>query len=95
MFNTYSSNHKFNFDVNAVSGTIRKSHPKSIICKVSEDTCLLFMDKPMAERSVYNHLTESYEVVVLQVLIIKDGFIVEFINMKYWEEELSQGGTNK
>lgn len=29
MFNSYSQSNQFNFDINAVSGTLRKSHPKS------------------------------------------------------------------
>lgn len=50
MFNSYSSSssrtnvdivNKFNYDINAVSGTIRKSHPKSKITMVPLDDTLL------------------------------------------------------
>lgn len=109
MFDTYSkskSNHEFNFDINAVSGTIRKSHPKSIICKVSENPYLLDIDNPRTkdkekvwnnghryEQGHYEEIAGYCEVVVLQVLIIKDGFIVEFVKKEDWEVEQKQEKT--
>lgn len=80
MLDSYN-NQKFNFDINAVSGTIRKSHPKSIICKTQENPYLLDMDNPRTSYDRY------HEVVVLQVMIIKDGFIVEFVKKEDFEEE--------
>lgn len=83
MLDSYN-NQKFNFDINAVSGTIRKSHPKSIICKTRENPYLLDMDNPRTTASYYN--SGYCEVVVLQVMIIKDGFIVEFVKKEDFEE---------
>ena len=42
-----TNNKNFNYNINAVSGTIRKSHPKSIITKVGLDDTLLDKIKPM------------------------------------------------
>lgn len=78
------SYNKFNFDVNAVSGTIRKSHPKSIICQTGLSTYLLDMDNPRTRMDVYGR--DYQKVVVLQVMILNDGFIVEYVKKKDFEE---------
>lgn len=81
MLDSYN-NQKFNFDINAVSGTIRKSHPKSIICKTASNPYLLDMDNPRTRNSY-----DGKEVVVLQVMITKDGFIVEYVKKKDFDIE--------
>lgn len=79
-----NNNNSFKFDVNASSGTMRKSHPKSIICKTGGNPYLLDMDNPRTSRDRYG---EDYqEVVVLQVMIIQDGFIVEYVKKKDFKE---------
>ena len=80
MLNT-NINQKLEF--HSVSGLMCKSHPKSIICKTSKDPYLLDMDNPRT--------TNKYgvKVVVLQVMIIEDGFIVEYLPKDIYEESLN------
>lgn len=96
MFNdTYVDNHSqnnFNYNINAVSGTIRKSHPKSIITKVKLDDTLLDKVKPMYKTKKYHESSESdwrsqgyysdveNPVVILQVMLCGDNqCLVEFV----------------
>jgi hypothetical protein len=80
MLNT-NINQKLEF--HSVSGLMCKSHPKSIICKTCKDPYLLDMDNPRT--------TNKYgvKVVVLQVMIIEDGFIVEYLPKDIYEESLN------
>ena len=50
-----------------------KSHPKSIICKTPKNPFLLDMDNPRK----YGGDREG--VVVLQVMVLEDGFLVEYV----------------
>lgn len=75
MLNSYANN-SFKFDVNAVSGTLRKSHPKShfIVRAVDKDACVFDPDEP----SVYRN---SEEIVVLQVMLTGDNkCLIEYVN---------------
>lgn len=78
MLNT-NINQKLGF--HSVSGLICKSHPKSIICKTGENPYLLDMDNPRT--------TNKYgeRVVVLQAMILKDGFLVEYVLKSVYEEK--------
>lgn len=80
MLNT-NINQKLEF--HSVSGLMCKSHPKSIICKTGKDPYLLDMDNPRT--------TNKYgeKVVVLQVMIIENGFIVEYLPKHVYEESLN------
>jgi|GEM_PF-1786599 len=82
MLNTnINQNQKFEF--HSVSGLICKSHPKSIICRTGENPYLLDMDNPRT--------TNKYgeRVVVLQAMILKDGFLVEYVTKDVYEESLN------
>ena len=80
MFNTYSN--KFNFDINAVSGTLRKSHPKSrfSVRTVSNDTYAFDPDNP----TIYYR---GAEIVVLQIMLTgNDRCIIEYVNKEDFGE---------
>lgn len=104
MLNTYTSvknNNNFNYNINAVSGTIRKSHPKSIITKVKLDDTLLDKINPKYTVTTrkyngsndyhgYNN-SEDYPVVILQVMLCGDNYcLVEFVLEKYFNIEDNQ-----
>lgn len=80
MLNT-NINQKLNF--HSVSGLMCKSHPKSIICKTENNPYLLDMDDP---RKYYN---DSRRMVVLQAMILEDGFLVEYLPKDIYEESLN------
>lgn len=73
-----------NLEFNSVSGLICKSHPKSIICKDPKNPYLLDMDNP--------RLTNEYgtEVVVLQAMILENGFLIEYVPKSVYEEGLNE-----
>lgn len=81
MFNT-TNNNSFNYNINAVSGTLRKSHPKSyiVVRNVSKDTCLFDESQPTA-------IYRGREVIVLQVMLTgNDRCLVEFVYKSDFEE---------
>ena len=80
MLNT-NINQKLEF--HSVSGLMCKSHPKSIICKTGKDPYLLDMDNPRK----YGNSEEG--VVVLQVMILENGFLVEYVPKSVYEESLN------
>lgn len=81
MLNTNINNNQ-KFEFHSVSGLMCKSHPKSIICKTTENPYLLDMDNPRT--------TNKYgvKVVVLQAMILEDGFLVEYVPKSVYEENL-------
>jgi hypothetical protein len=95
MLDNYSSikvhkNDSYNYNINAVSGTIRKSHSKSFITKVKLDDTLLDKVNPrytISERKYYNkedycgyNNSKDYPVVILQVMLCGDNqCLVEFV----------------
>lgn len=84
MLNTnINQNQKFEF--HSVSGLMCKSHPKSIICKTSENPYLLDMDNP--RKRYTNYYSEEEPVVVLQVMILEKGFLVEYVPKSVYEEK--------
>ncbi|WP_418582761.1 hypothetical protein [Holdemanella porci] len=82
MLNT-NINQKLEF--HSVSGLMCKSHPKSIICKTSENPYLLNMDSP--RKRYTNYYSEEEPVVVLQVMILEKGFLVEYVPKSVYEEK--------
>lgn len=80
MLNTINQKLEFH----SVSGLMCKSHPKSIICKTARDPYLLDMDNPRK----YGGDRES--VVVLQVMVLEDGFLVEYVPKDVYEESLNE-----
>lgn len=79
MLNTINQKLEFH----SVSGLMCKSHPKSIICKTSENPYLLNMDD---QRKRYtNYYSEEEPVVVLQVMILEKGFLVEYVPKDVYE----------
>lgn len=82
MLNT-NINQKLEF--HSVSGLMCKSHPKSIICKTSENPYLLNMDSP--RKRYTNYYSEEELVVVLQVMILEKGFLVEYVPKSVYEEK--------
>lgn len=88
MLNTnINQNQKLEF--HSVSGLMCKSHPKSIICKTGENPYLLDMDNPRKRDTGYYRSKEE-PVVVLQVMILEDGFLVEYVPKSVYEESLNE-----
>lgn len=74
-------NQKLEF--HSVSGLMCKSHPKSIICKTEKNSYLLDIDNPRKRGR------NDKEVVVLQVMILEDGFLVEYLPKDIYKESLN------
>lgn len=92
MLNTYTkleNNNNFNYNINAVSGTIRKSHFKSIITKVKLNDTLLDKVKPRYSITTTQYRDNRYDsyktstdypVIILQVMLCgNDECLVEFV----------------
>lgn len=80
MLNT-NINQKLEF--HSVSGLMCKSHPKSIICKTENNPYLLDIDNPRKRGR------DDEGIVVLQVMILEDGFLVEYLPKSVYEESLN------
>ena len=73
MFNTCNNN--FSYNINAVSGTLRKSHPKSNFCvrMVDRDQFIFSDEKPRLWAS-------SSEIVILQAMLTGENqVLVEYV----------------
>lgn len=77
-------NQKLEF--HSVSGIMCKSHPKSIICKTTKNPYLLDMENP---RKYGSQSCDSERVVVLQAMILEDGFLVEYLPEYIYKESLN------
>lgn len=80
MFNT-TANNTFEYNVNAVSGTLRKSHPKSQFCvrRVSDSQFIFDSQKPRL--TMYDEA-----IVVLQVMLTGENTIlVEYVRKADFE----------
>ena len=80
MFNSYG----FSYNINAVHGTLRKSHPKSkiIVSKIQEDLRIFSKENP---HIWINHFDER-QVVVLQVMLCGENkALIEFVELKDFE----------
>ena len=74
MFNTYND-FNYNYNINAVSGTLRKSHPKShiVVRQIDSNICLFDDSNPTVTH-------RGKEAVVLQVMLVGNGnCLVEFV----------------
>ena len=74
----------FNYNVNAVSGTLRKSHPKSkMIIRNLDSNSSLFDDEP----KLYINRYVVKDVVVLQTMLCGDHkVLVEYVLKEDFEE---------
>ena len=76
----------FNYNINAVSGTLRKSHPKSkmVVRDLTSHPCEFHSRNPQ----IYDPITQSYKhIVVLQTMLCGDNrVLIEFVESKYFEE---------
>lgn len=76
----------FNYNINAVSGTLRKSHPKSrmVVRNLSNHPCEFDSRNPR----VYDSTEGRYkDIVVLQTMLCGDNrVLIEFVETKYFEE---------
>ena len=89
MFNSYSNSNHFSYNINAVSGTLRKSHPKSKFCvrKVDENNAIFDSKKP---RLVWDQW--AVEVVILQAMLTGENkILVEYVYKEDFEEEIDNG----
>ena len=76
----------FNYNINAVSGTLRKSHPKSrmVVRDLTSRPCEFSSHNPQ----VYDSTTHAYRpIVVLQTMLCGDNrVLIEFVETKDFEE---------
>lgn len=88
MFNM-AVNNAFSYTVNAVSGTLRRSHPKSKFCvrRVNDD-CFVFDDKQPRLRG-----NSREELVILQAMLTgENNVLIEYV-LKADFEQQDGGGT--
>lgn len=85
MFNTSCENN-FSYNINAVSGTLRKSHPKSKFCvREIESKSFVFNDeKPRL--TVYGE-----EIVILQAMLTGENqALIEYVLKSDFEEMIGE-----
>ena len=73
----------FNYNINAVSGTLRKSHPKSKFCvrEVSNNNWVFDDEKPRLTHT-------APEIVILQVMLTGENrCLIEYVNKADFESE--------
>lgn len=81
MFNS-SVNNQFSYNINAVSGTLRRSHPKSKVCVRRVDKDLYVFDE-IKPRLAYN----SEEIVILQIMLTGENqCLIEYVLASEFEE---------
>lgn len=78
MLNTYN---KFEYNINAVSGTLRKSHPKSKFCvKTVDNDNYIFNNTPC----LYHN---GNEIVILQAMLTGENkILVEYVYKEDFEK---------
>ena len=83
MFNSYSTKNCFSYNINAVSGTLRKSHPKSKFCVRNVNDDSFIFDKESPHLSYY----DKKEVVILQAMLTGENkILVEYVLKEDFEE---------
>jgi hypothetical protein len=90
MFNSYVDN-KFNYNVNAVSGTLRKTmkDSKFIISKLDYD---LYIFNPKSQSLYY----KSDPIVILQIMLIGDNkCLIEFVEKDIFDKIMSDSENDK
>ena len=86
MFNSYN-NQSFSYNINAVSGTLRKSHPKSKFCvrQVDDNQCVFDCENPRLTR-------DSEEIVILQAMLTGENqVLIEYVLKEDFEEKIGEG----
>lgn len=74
MFNS-SVNNQFSYNINAVSGTLRKSHPKSYFCVRAVDKDLFIFNETKPRLTQY-----SGEIVILQAMLTGENqCLIEYV----------------
>lgn len=84
MLNSYANvNNSFSYNINAVSGTLRKSHPKSKLCfRTLGDELYVFDEK--TPRLLYS---SQEEIVILQVMLTGNNkALIEYVLKRDFEE---------
>lgn len=83
MLNSYASVvNKFSYNINAVSGTLRKSHPKSKVCVRKIDKDQYVFDDECPRLTGY-----SKEIVILQIMLTGENTaLVEYVLKSDFEE---------
>lgn len=84
MFNSYSNSNHFSYNINAVSGTLRKSHPKSriIVIEIKETLRIFDKEKP----AIWIKDFDTRPIVVLQVMLCNNNMaLVEFVEQEDFE----------
>lgn len=80
------NNNTFNYNINAVSGTLRKSHPKSkmIVRGLTDHPCEFSSRDPQ----VYDPTTRNYKsIVVLQAMLCGDDrVLIEYVEKQHFKE---------
>ena len=82
MFDSYNNQH-FSYNINAVSGTLRKSHPKSKFCvrTVSDDSYIFNAIKPRLGWD------KNSEIVILQAMLTGENqILVEYVYKDDFEQ---------
>lgn len=80
MFNSYSNS--FSYNINAVIGTLRKSHPKSKFCvrEVNNDQWIFDQETPCLKY-------DSAEIVILQAMLTGENqVLIEYVLKTDFEE---------
>ena len=81
MFNS-SVNNSFSYNINAVSGTLRKSHPKSKMCVRRIDVNQLVFNENTPRLTMY-----SSEIVILQTMLTGENMaLIEYVLKSDFEE---------
>ena len=83
MFNSFSNS--FSYNINAVSGTLRKSHPKSriIVSEIRSDLKIFNKKNP----TLWMGNWDEQEIVILQIMLCGENkALVEFVEKKDFEE---------
>lgn len=94
MLNNYN-NQQFSYNINAVSGTLRKSHPKSqfTLITLSQTHKVFNTRQPtvFVKRNDYDGFYKN--IIVLQVMLCGDNeALIEFVNAEDFESEVENDG---
>ncbi|WP_299054099.1 hypothetical protein [uncultured Eubacterium sp.] len=74
---------RFNYNINAVSGTLRKSHPKSKIMLRTLDRYLTIFDEDKPTLDTTSH----DEIIILQIMLLgNDRALIEYVLKKDFSE---------
>ena len=75
MFNSFYNSNSFSYNINAVSGTLRKSHPKSKFCVRKVDDEIFVFDAKKPRLTYYDE-----EIVILQAMLTGENqVLIEYV----------------